>query len=297
MNSFSFPASIIKSGEESDSRVKIRIIPSRPSRDRVNDRILLKAFDDDCIKSFLHDGVIDYDHLSLLGDSPAERATAIIGEPENLFIDKQNNVPVCDAFLFKGNPYVDNSILPALRSGSKVYGASLGGKVLMKSTDIDPETKQKGMSVSKMRLKHIAVTPLQKAVHQGTKVTLRKSMSEEQEDEYNFTFSNMDDFLKSFDNAEIFLKTLQAGSVTDVANLSGGQAVQKQSLEGDRGLNSERMKAVLPFILEAILQGKLSGDFNSFKNYLLQRGLSEKESDSIAKTIAVNAHKIVKMIF
>ena len=168
----------------------------------------------------------------------------------------------------------------------------------MKSTDIiDPKTNKRGLSIQQMRLKHIAVTPLQKAVHQGTKVSLRKSMGDNEPDEFNITFSNFDDFLKSIDNADLFMKTLQAGSQTDISNLSGGQAVQKQSLEGDGGLSSERMKAVMPFVLEAILKGKLSGDLSSFKNYLMERGLSEREAVSLAKTIAVNSHKIVKLIF
>ena len=297
MNSFSFPAEILKSGDGKDGRIPVTIIPNQPTKDRVNDKILLKAFDDDCIKGFLHDGIIDYDHLSLLSEDPIIKAQAIIGEPENLFVDSKRNVPVCEAFLFESNPFVSKSILPALMSKSKVFGASLGGKILMKSFDYDPETRKRGMEISKMTLKHIAITPLQKAVHQGTTIQLRKSLDEgSTAEEFDFSFPSFSDFIKSMGSVDYFMKALEAGNATDISGLSGGQAVQRQSLEGDK-IDLKKIRSVMPFVVEGILKGQISGGYNSFKTYLIKRGLTEQEAGHLAKVVAINAHKIVKLIF
>ena len=292
-DSYSFPADILKAGEEKNGRIPITIIPSSPTKDRVNDKILLKAFDDSCIKSYLNDGIIDYDHLSFLGETPEIRARAIIGEPENFFIDKKRNVPVCEGFLFKGNPFVDDSIMPALEAKSKVFGASLGGKVLLKSSGIDPNTQSKLNTISKISLKHIAITPLQKAVHQGTSVRLRKS-ADSSPDEMDLIFSTFEDFVKSFEDGEYLQKALEAGAATDMVAMTGGQILQNQSLEGDA---LHRIKTVLPFIIEAIISGLVSGRYEDFVRYLTARGLSPEEADRCATLIATNSASIVKLIF
>lgn len=291
LNSFSFPVSMVKSGDEKDNRIPIEIIPNRPTFDRVNDKILLKAFDQECRKSFIHQGIIDYDHKSLLGETEEERATAIIGEPEDLFVDEKRGIPVCKAFLFKGNPYVDNAIMPALKARSKVFGGSLGGKILLKSTDVDPITKKKKNTISKISLAHIAVTPLQKAVHQGTSVTLRKSMDENDPD-IEIQFSGYDDFIKSFSDCEVLEKALQAGAETNVANISGGQAIQKQSLEG-----TKKIKVAMPFILSDIVNGIVKGKSEDYKLYLISRGFTASEADETIKLLAQNGASIVKLNF
>lgn len=290
--SYRFPAMLSKSGDEQDGRIPITIIPNQPTKDRQNDKILLKAFDQDCVEGFLHDGVIDYDHISVLGKSPIERARAIIGQPESLFVDVKKSVPVCEAFLFADNPYVKESVMPALKSGSKVFGASLGGRVLRKSAGTDDDDKSPLTVISKITLKHIAITPLQKAVHQGTVVQLRKSEEDEAAD---MCFDTFESFIKSFEDADIMVKALEAGSLTDTAAMTGGQIIQAQSLEGSQPIDYAKIKAALPFLIEDMLSGRIMG-FKAFVESLVRKGFTETEAVKTVKLLASNGAKIVKLI-
>jgi hypothetical protein len=301
VKNFSFPANMVKSGEEVEGRIPIKIIPSAPTFDRQNDKILLRAFDEDCIKGFLFDGILDYDHKSMLGKTDLEKAQAHIGEPEKLYVDKEKGLPVCEGFLFKGNPYVDNVILPALNSKSKVFGASLGGKIMKKSSVVDKISKKEKNVISKISLKHIAITPLQKAVHQGTTVQLKKSGS----DDFEFSFSNFDTFLKSFESPEGLSKALEAGNATDSVGMSGGQVLQNQSLEGDgkdrkkkkKKIDKIKLKSAMPFIIDAVANRLIKGGYNDFKKYFMQRGFNNDEAEETTKLIAKKRAEIVKLIF
>lgn len=296
-NNFSFPATFVKSGNEKDGRIPVTIIPSQPTVDRTNDKILLKAFDDECIKSFLFDGVLDYDHISILGKSALERSQAIIGEPENMFIDSKRKLPVIEGFLFKSNPYVSSAILPALEAKSNRFGASLGGKILMKSMEDDEDTHRVVNAISKIRIKHCAITPLQKAVHQGTSITLRKSGEAE---EYDIAFPDFGEFIKSIENQEEFMKALEAGAATDIASIKGGQAIQGQSLEGDdehKKAKRKKIKAVMPFMLDAIFKGFVKGNYTSYMEYLTGKGLEKDEADELIRLIALSSPDIVKLTF
>jgi len=284
---YMFPATLIKSGEETDGKIPIEIIPSEPSVDRVNDQIILKAFED-AREEFLNDGIIDYDHQSILGKNALEKSEAIIGEPIDLFIDKKRNVPVCHANIFKGNPYVDNVIMPHLNNKSKVFGASVGGKVLQKSFEILEGTKQKINKISKILLKHIAITPRQKAVHPKTSVQLLKSI----DDCFDLILSDFDYFLKSFSDENFLQKTLMAGTSTDISNISGGQVLQNQSLEGD--INYNKIKNILPFIVDGMVNVYDNyKNLNDWKNYLMTRGFNKNESLEIIKILIKNKAKII----
>lgn len=304
---YSFPAQLIKSGEESNGRIPITIVPNHPSPDRVNDKIILKAFDDECIKGFLFDGVYDYDHISVLGKTPLEKAQAIIGQPEEFYIDEEKGQPVCHGFLFKGNPYVDNVIMPALLSGSKVFGASVGGRILKKSDDLDPVTKKICKAISKISLKHIAITPLQKAIHQGTSVQLRKSCSgggkcnekhncgEKCNKSFELQFDSFDCFLKSFEDDTEIIKALTAGSSTNIPDISGGQTIQNQSLEGSK-INFEKIKYTMPFIIENLVSGSLYGkDYKQCVEYLIKRGFNESEAVETIQLLARNNAKLIEL--
>jgi hypothetical protein len=291
---YSIPAEMFKSGEETDSRIPITIIPNQPTKDRVSDKILLKAYDEDCIKGFLFDGVLDYDHQSILGKTALEKAQAIIGEPEDFYVDTVRRVPVIKGFLFKGNPYVDNAIYPALKAKSNKIAASLGGRILQKSIDVDSETNQKVKAISKISLKHCAITPLQKAVHQGSSVMLTKSFSEDGECSYTYQFNSFDSFIKSFDEKnEVLEKALMAGNSTSIVKMTGGQILQPQSLEG---VNYEKIKHNLPFIIENLISSKLIGkDGKQFINYLRSKGYSEEEAKETVELIAKNKGKILML--
>jgi len=286
---YNYPATLIKSGKESNGRIPIEIVPSQPSIDRVNDKIVLKAFED-ARDSFLDEGIIDYDHQSVLGKSKLEKAQAIIGEPEDLYINLNKKIPICKAALFKGNVYVDTVIMPALENDGKVFGASVGGKVLRKSFETDPETKKEINKISKILLKHIAITPRQNAVHPETSVKLLKSFGED----FELILDNFDGFLKSFSDKDFLAKTLMAGSATNISNMSGGQVIQKQSLEG---VNYGKIKSALPFILDGL--GNIfekNKSFDDWEKYLIFRGFSKKEAMEIIRLLAENKAKIVELI-
>lgn len=296
-NNFSFPATFIKSGNEKNGRIPVTIVPSQPTVDRTNDKILLKAFDDECIKSFLFDGVLDYDHMSILGKTALERSEAIIGQPENMFIDSTRKAPVIEGFLFAKNHYVFKSIMPALEAESDRFGASLGGKILMKSMEDDADTQRVVNAISKIRIKHCAVTPLQKAVHQGTSITLRKSGDD---NEYDIAFPDFGEFMKSIENHGEFMKALEAGAQTDISAIRGGQAVQGQSLEGDedhKRARKKKIKTVMPFVLDAIFKGFVKGRYSDYMEYLTSKGLAQDEADELIKIIALSSPEIIKLTF
>jgi len=287
-----FPASLMKTGEEKEGRIPIRIIPNSPSIDRQNDKIILKAFSQTTIDDYLNTSkVIDYDHKSILGKNDLEKSKAIIGEAESLFVDSEKNIPICDGFLFKDNPFVSQAIYPALKSGSRVYGASIGGKILQKSVEEDPKTKKRLNVISKISLNHIAICPLNKAVNTDTTVSLRKSKNKED----ILMFNNFDSFMKSFTDAEDLRKALIAGSATDISNLSGGQALQQQSLEGSR-VNLNKIKYTLPFILENVLtKSNNLYTVQDYMKYLVTKGFNEYEAIETISLLAKNGAKIVEL--
>lgn len=293
---YSFSATLVKSGDETSTQIPITIIPNQPTKDRQNDKIVLKAFDEDCINGFLHDGVIDYDHISLLGKTALEKAEAIIGQPESFFVDEKRGVPVCNGFLFRGNKYVDNVILPALMANSKVFGASLGGRILQKSMETDPKEKTRINTITKISLKHIAITPLQKAVHQGTIVKLRKSEDDTVEGA-DLHFDDFDMFIKSVNDEDLLQKALIAGTASDIAQMSGGQVLQSQSLEGaNNSINKERIKYSWPFILDDLIKGEIGGKTEDYMVYLMKKGFSQDEAMETVKLLAMNGAKIVKLV-
>jgi hypothetical protein len=284
---FSYSAKLEKSGKAKNGRIPITIVPNIPTVDRVNDLIITEAFLH-AKEGYLKDGVIDYDHQSVLAESHEEKAKAIIGQPEDLYVE--NSIPYCDAFLFENNPYVKNSIMPALEAGSTSFGASVGGKTLKSSEEIDIKTNKEIKKITRIKLNHIAITPLYKAVHQGSSVELRKSFGDENGDK-TVHFKSFEDLIKSFENPNDMYKALTAGSQTDISNISGGQTLQSQSLEGSP-VRLDKMKGVLRVLLVDITAGKLKGSTEEYKKYLKGKGLNDKESKKMIELIALNTPKI-----
>ena len=217
--------------DEQRSRIPIRIVASDPSPDRVNDSIVLKAFDD-AKDSFLKVGCIDYDHQTVRGKTKLDQAQGVIGKP--LELSTESGEVVCEGFLHKGNPFVDTALFPALRAGSNVFGASVGGRILRKSMQWDDDAKRKVNRITAITLNHIAVTPQYKAVHPSTSIALAKSLDE---DSGLLIFGDFGDFTKSFAETtgdEELDKALVAGTQfeSDVSKIRGGPALQPQSLEG-----------------------------------------------------------------
>lgn len=287
---FEYAATLQKTGKVVGNKIPIKIIPNVPTADRVDDTIHLKAFDDPtCRKSFISEGVLDWDHQTVRGKTPLEKAKAVVGKPEKLYVDNERNLPVCEGYLFANNPYVKEAILPALETESGVLGASVGGKVLKSVAKSSSLGNKGGNDIYKIHLKHIAICLLQNAIHGGTSVELKKSI--ENNNENIFSFNSVHDLLKSFDNKDFLEKALTAGSTTDIANISGGQALQNQSLEGDKIVS-----AVLPFFLENVINGRIENNQKVYKSYLLNKGLSDKISSELIKLVAENSYKIAKKI-
>lgn len=309
---FAFPADLIKSGDETAERIPVRVIPNHPTVDRQNEKIVLKAFSQPTIDDYLQNSrVIDYDHKSILGKDDLEKSNAIIGEAESLVVDLQKGIPILDGFLFRSHDIVEKSILPALKAGSRVYGASIGGRVLKKSLEMDPTTRRPFTTISEISLNHVAICPVAKAVNTRTLIQLRKSCAGDGScgngecsghcgNGYQINFKSFDVFMKSFVDSEELSKAIAAGSGTDSAALSGGQALQGQSLEGDgkkrKKKKEEKLKSVMPFIVDAAVNGLCKGGFDAWVAYLERRGLDHEEAQIAATTIASRAAQIAKVI-
>lgn len=279
---------LVKADEPNPNRIPVSVVANRPVPDKVNDLIVLKAFDD-AREDFLHDGVLDWDHQTIRGTTAEEKAKAIVGQPEDM--DTKSGAVVVKAFLFRGNPYVDNTIYPALRAGSKVIGASVGGRIIRKSLEWDEKSAKKVNKITKISLNHIALTPSYKAVCDGTSISLSKSLDE---DSGLLVFTDFGDFAKSFASgespiageAEHTMKALVAGDATDSSVLRGGQALQPESLEGDV------LKHVWGDLLEDIKNGNLKPSHNAVVGWLVNRGLSSERAKSMAYVLAHRAREI-----
>lgn len=232
MNSYflqPFEIDINKSQEETKQRIPIRIEASSPTVDKQKDLILTKAYTKPVIDEFLKVGIIDYDHRSIIGKTSEEKATAVIGEPTNFKIEKSKHndmeVPIIYGDLYKENAIVKNSLLPALKAGSTRWGASIGGNIL-KAREIIKSDDKKYREISEIKINHCAITPTLKAVN-------------------NFTSVSM---VKSAENFIEFMKAITTGAETDITNITGGQALQGQSLEG--GTVSQVLPSILYIMTE-----------------------------------------------
>ena len=95
---------------------------------------------------------------------------------------------------------------------------------------------------------------------------------------------------KSFEEYEKLEKALVAGAGTDIAKLSGGQAIQRQSLE------KKTASLVLPFFLESIVNGHVENTHHAYKSYLKNKGLSDKVSKELIMLVAKNVDKIANVV-
>lgn len=293
MLDFTYPAELLldlTKSDDNEGRVNVRIVVNDTTKpDKVNDRIVLKAFAD-ARDSYVEDGIIDYDHVSVRGKTAIEKAEAIVGEPTDLTTD--TGLPVCTGFLFRGNPYVEKSILPALKSGSKVFGASVGGRILKKSEDFDPDTKKKINRISQISLQHVALTPTYKAVSGHTSIELAKSLADSVGLVEFASFGEMSEWISPEEDGDALDKALVAGAATDVAALQGGQVLQSQSLEGV----AEKDKAAWVDLLHAMATKSVEPRYDSIVGYLSNRGLGLRKAQAFALVAAKNVTKITNAL-
>lgn len=272
-----FEIDINKSKEETNQRIPIRIEASSPTVDKQKDLILLKAYTKPVIDEFLKFGIIDYDHRSIIGKTSEEKASAVIGEPTNFKIEKSKHhndmeVPVIYGDLYKENLIVKSSLLPALKAASTRWGASIGGNIL-KSKEIIKSDNKTYREISEIKINHCAITPTLKAVN-------------------NFTSVSM---VKSAENFIEFMKAIVTGAETDITNITGGQALQRQSIED--GKVSQVMPSLL-YIMTEFKKAKINKTIPDLDNLLFRaiNFLDYKLQQDLIKAVNKNKELIYNLV-
>lgn len=201
--------------EEGGKRI-IYFEASNEGIDQQGERVLAKALAESAAIYKAH-GNIDIDHLSLLRKNQQEGIEAEIGFPVDVVINDRRTF--VKAQLFAGNgPLARNanmvwSSLTEISPPARWY-PSVGGSVLAKSQEVDPDTNQRVTVVSKVRWTNVALsrTPVNQNLGQVSTLPVGT-------------------FCKSL-GCLVMAKTLTAGYGTDSACMTGGAALRKQSLHG-----------------------------------------------------------------
>lgn len=204
--------------EEGGERI-IYVEASKESRDQQGEIVLAKALKDsvDVFKKF---GVLDMDHKSM----PTIAKAYGIEDPENWIIGQPVDVSfnggttIVKAQLRRGLTKLAeraNKVWEGLTQVSPPdrYYASVGGAVTGREVRFDPLTKARVPVITGTRWNNLALslTPVHAELDPASTTPIGT-------------------FAKSLDG--FVLKTLTAGYGTDSANLSGGAAMRKQSLQG-----------------------------------------------------------------
>lgn len=204
--------------QEGDKRI-IYIEASKESRDQQGEIVLAKALKES-EAVFRKFGEIDLDHKSM----PSIAARYGISDPDNWVIGQPldvsftNNSTLVKAQLRTGNSPLAERANLVWEGMTKVYPpdryyASVGGQVTGREVRFDPVTKSKVPVITGTRWNNLALT--KNPVHG---------------DLAQVGLSPVGTFAKSLDG--FVLKTLTAGYGTDSANLTGGESMRKQSLQG-----------------------------------------------------------------
>ncbi|WP_201401980.1 hypothetical protein [Kaistia sp. 32K] len=185
--------------------------------DQQGEKVLSKALKESA-DHYLKFGNVDIDHYTILGQRMGlENPQAYeIGRPVDVTI--RDNRTFVKAQLYRGSgPLARNAnnvweSMTQLNPPARWY-PSVGGSVLAKSVQIDPETQSRVAVVSKVRWTNVALsrTPVNQHLPAAGTVPLAT-------------------FAKSLGG--FVMKSLEAGYGSDVATLSGGTALRQQSLDG-----------------------------------------------------------------
>jgi len=218
---------------------------SNEKRDSSNEVVLLKALQDSS-DYYLRHGNVDISHYTVLGprSGVANFLEYEIGLPTEVRVDGQTTF--VKAQLYRGDsPMAKNadmvwSSLTRQKPPQRWY-PSVGGKVLAKAVQMDPDTGAKYGVVSKVLWTNTALdrNPINLGLREAT--LMPPSV-----------------FVKSL-GGFVLTKALEAGYGTDSAGLSGGGALRRQSLHGAG--DGKKDYAVLATTLgEAMLVGQLGLD-------------------------------------
>ena len=217
--------------EESGQRF-IYFEASNEKVDQQNERVMAKALEEsaDHYKKF---GNVDIDHYSLIG-KPNPRTGYVgipnaelyeIGRPVQVRIEARRTFVKAqlysgDTDLAKNANMVWDS-MTNLNPPARWY-PSVGGAVLAKSVQIDPDTKNKIAVVEKVRWTNVALsrTPVNQNLPTAQTVPFGA-------------------LAKCWGPAGLMLsKALEAGTSTNVATLTGGAALSMQSLDAGRRIKN-----------------------------------------------------------
>lgn len=290
---FTLPATLLKSetihktvklpsGKTYSSVPHVYILASDESMDQDNDQMLSKCFTDPVKEFFLKYGIFDWDHLTLRGSTDVEKGTAMVGTPTKFWEERVKGAPVqlIEGFLHPGNPYVDSTIVPALKSKSDRIGVSVGGKILAYDNN-----EYGGKSIGRIFMNHLAFTPLFKSINLNTRVELTKSQGINGE-------------IHNFPNMNALIKSLEAGYQTDSSAMTGAQALQTQNLEGGSLVDETILlhEKAIKFVHDKdkkiqaagrnVLYDLLSYQINFTKESVKNRGIYYGLSDGQARVIA-----------
>jgi hypothetical protein len=204
---------------EGDDRI-IYVEASREKKDQQDEIVLSKALKESA-DHFLKFGVVDLDHKSMPSvakhygiENPDEWA---IGQPVDVKFD--GDVTMVKARLFKGDTPLAHRAnivwegLTKLNPPARYY-ASVGGAVLGREVRTEPVTKSRVAVITKTRWNNLALSLNPVNQHLSAATT-----------------TPVGTFAKSL-GGFVLSKGLEAGYGTDSAELTGGSALRKQSLDG-----------------------------------------------------------------
>ena len=184
--------------------------------DQQGERVLAKALSDSA-DFFLKFGNIDIDHYTILGPKigMANAMSYEIGRPVDVTIRGEKTFVKAELYQGTG-PLAEQAnmvweSMTALNPPARWY-PSVGGAVLAKSMQIDPDTKNKVAVIDKVRWSNVGLsrTPVNQHLPAATALP-------------------MGTFAKSLNG--FVVKALEASYSTDVATLTGGGALGMQSLD------------------------------------------------------------------
>ncbi|WP_143328284.1 hypothetical protein [Caballeronia pedi] len=203
---------------------------SNEKLDQQNERVMAKALEASA-EHYKKFGNVDIDHYTLIGKPNPARNWAGIPNPEQYEIGRPVEVRIegrrtfVKAKLYRGTSDLAKNANMVWESMTQLdpparWYPSVGGAVLAKSIQIDPETKSKIGVVEKVRWTNVALsrTPVNQNLPTAQTVPFGA-------------------LAKCWTSAGLWLsKALETGYGTDSASLTGGAALRGQSL--DRGIKN-----------------------------------------------------------
>ena len=198
---------------------------SNEKLDQQNERVLAKALEDSA-QHYLKFGNVDLDHYSLLGKPNPAKGWVGLPNPEQYEIGRPTDVrfegrrTFVKAQLFSGDSALAKNANMVWESMTALtppahWFPSVGGAVLEKSVQIDPETKNKIAVVGKVRWTNVALS--------------RTPVNQNLPTAQTIPFGALAKCWGA--SGLMFAKALEAGYGTNVANLTGGAALGMQSLD------------------------------------------------------------------